>query len=68
VARSSDTGEIRRNAALYVASSDRRDNCAYCCYSDVGRNGADVWCRAHSAPVSKGSLCALHEQKKPRKS
>ena len=63
----SDTAQIRLQGAIYVAASDRRDNCGGCCYSDRGRNGSDYWCRMHAAPVSKGSCCALQEQPKARK-
>lgn len=63
MSRTSDAGQIRMRAAIYVPAMERRDNCGGCTYSDA-RKYSDHWCRLHSAPTTRGAICALHEQPK----
>ena len=65
--KTSDLGQARLQGAIYVHSDDRRDNCGGCVYTDKSDHGSHFWCRAHSAPVTRNSVCSLHEQPKIKK-
>ena len=57
----SEMGAIRMRAAIYVAGPDRVDRCERCVYVNGGSNHSDFWCRAHSVPTTKNSICAVWE-------
>ena len=61
--QSSDISQLRLKSALYVAAGNRLDNCGGCTYTDLHQYG-NHWCRLHSAPTTKGSICAAWEPPK----
>ena len=55
---------VRMRSAIFVAAKDRVDQCEFCVYINISQAGC--WCRLHSSPTSKGSICAAWELRQPR--